>query len=90
MRNTVVLKGKLLAALTLFYSYISINWRAKPLTSLEVVIRLISNTTDDKGLTVTAVSDCYLYPTGIPRHKERNEGSPHCSRSFPWRLELYD
>jgi hypothetical protein len=31
------------------FSFISINWRAKPLTSLEVVIRLISSTTDDKG-----------------------------------------
>lgn len=47
------------------FSFISINWRAKPLTSLEVVIHLISNTTDDKGLTVTAVSDNNVYPTGI-------------------------
>jgi len=47
------------------FSFISINWRAKPLTSLEVVIRLISSTTDDKGLTVTAVSDQNTYPTGI-------------------------
>jgi transposase len=47
------------------FSFISINWRAKPLTSLEVVIRLLSSTTDDKGLTVTAVSDQNIYPTGI-------------------------
>jgi Rhodopirellula transposase DDE domain len=47
------------------FSFISINWRATPLTSLEVVIRLISSTTDDKGLTVTAVSDSHIYPTGI-------------------------
>ena len=47
------------------FSFISINWRAIPLTSLEVVIRLISGTTNDQGLTVTAVKDGNSYPTGI-------------------------
>src|SRR6266480_4108460 len=47
------------------FSFISINWRAIPLTSLEVVIRLISGTTNEKGLTVTAVKDSNLYPRGI-------------------------
>jgi hypothetical protein len=47
------------------FSFISINWRAIPLTSLEVVIRLISGTTNEKGLTVTAIKDSNIYPTGI-------------------------
>jgi hypothetical protein len=47
------------------FSFISINWRAVPLTSLEVVIRLIAATTNEKGLTVTAVKDSNIYPTGI-------------------------
>jgi hypothetical protein len=47
------------------FSFISINWRAISLTSLEVVIRLISSTTNYKGLTVTAVKDSHIYPTGI-------------------------
>src|SRR6266566_5757217 len=47
------------------FSFISINWRAIPLSSLEVVIRLISGTTNDQGLTVTAVKDGNRYPTGI-------------------------
>src|SRR5712692_132654 len=47
------------------FSYISINWRAKPLTSLETIIELISHTTSKEGLTVTAVKDGHLYPTGI-------------------------
>jgi transposase-like protein len=46
------------------FSFISINWRAKPLTSLEVVLELISQTTTDAGLTVTARKDSRLYPTG--------------------------
>ncbi len=47
------------------FSFISINWRAKPLTSLEVVLELISHTTTSKGLTVTAVKDGQTYPTGL-------------------------
>jgi len=46
------------------FSFISINWRAKPLTSLETVIELISHTTTEKGLTVTAVKDSNIYPIG--------------------------
>ena len=46
------------------FSFISINWRAKPLTSLEVVLELISQTTTKEGLTVTALSDSHTYPTG--------------------------
>src|SRR6266566_1807329 len=47
------------------FSYISINWRAKPLTSLETMIELISHTTTDEGLSVTAIKDSNIYPTGI-------------------------
>jgi transposase len=47
------------------FSYISINWRGKPLTSFETVIELISHTTTTQGLTVTAVKDSNSYPTGI-------------------------
>lgn len=46
------------------FSFISINWRATPLTSLEVVLELLSHTTTDEGLTVTALKDSHLYPTG--------------------------
>lgn len=47
------------------FSFISINWRAKPLTSLEVVLELLSHTTTKEGLAVTAVKDSNVYPTGI-------------------------
>jgi transposase len=46
------------------FSYISINWRGKPLTSLETIIELISHTTTEEGLQVTAVKDTNSYPTG--------------------------
>jgi len=47
------------------FSFISINWRAKPLTSLETVIELISQTTTEEGLHVTAIKDSQTYPTGL-------------------------
>ena len=47
------------------FSFISINWRAKPLTSLEVVLELLSHTTTKEGLVVMALKDSNFYPTGI-------------------------
>jgi len=47
------------------FAFISINWRATPLTSLEVVLELISHTTTKEGLAVTAIKDSHTYPTGI-------------------------
>jgi transposase len=47
------------------FSYISINWRGKPLTSLETMIELISHTTTEEGLTVMAVKDTNSYPIGL-------------------------
>src|SRR6266702_2160075 len=47
------------------FSYISINWRGKPLTSLETMIELISHTTTEEGLTVRAVKDTNSYPIGL-------------------------
>lgn len=47
------------------FSYISKNWRAKPLVSLSVMISLIGATTTEKGLSVRANVDEKLYKTGI-------------------------
>jgi len=47
------------------FSYISINWRARPLISLETIVELLSSTTTEQGLTVTATIDTNSYPTGI-------------------------
>ena len=46
------------------FSFISINWRGKPLTSYETILELIGNTTTSTGLTVTAHRDSSAYPTG--------------------------
>jgi hypothetical protein len=47
------------------FSYLSINWRARPLISLETIIELLSSTTTQQGLTVRAVVDKNIYPTGV-------------------------
>ena len=47
------------------FSYISMNWRGRPLTSHEVVVDLIGSTTNRKGLTVHAESDAGAYPSKI-------------------------
>lgn len=47
------------------FSFISINWRAKPLISLEVVIELLNHTTTKSGLKVTAMIDKNIYKIGI-------------------------
>jgi transposase len=43
------------------FSFITKNWRAKPLVSLEVIVNLIANTTTQKGLTVNAKEDKTQY-----------------------------
>ncbi len=46
------------------FSFITINWRAKPLTAYEVVLELIRHTTTKTGLTIEAVLDEKNYETG--------------------------
>ena len=47
------------------FSQISINWRAKPLTSYQVVIDLIAATTTSTGLKVYARLDTNTYQTKL-------------------------
>ncbi|MGO9312866.1 MAG: ISAzo13 family transposase [Syntrophobacteraceae bacterium] len=46
------------------FSYISQNWRGKPLVSHEVIVNLIASTTTRKGLTVRCELDTNKYPKG--------------------------
>jgi transposase len=47
------------------FSYISQNWRGKPLVSHEVIVNLIASTTTRTGLTVKCQLDTNKYPKGI-------------------------
>jgi len=47
------------------FSFISINWRGRPLTDYQVIIETIAATTTEAGLSVEAVLDEGIYPTGV-------------------------
>jgi hypothetical protein len=47
------------------FSFVSMNWRGKPLTSLRTIIELISATTTTTGLSIRADLDRRYYPTGV-------------------------
>jgi hypothetical protein len=47
------------------FCFITKNWRGRPLTSYEVIVNLIANTTTETGLTVRAAVDTNAYETGI-------------------------
>ena len=47
------------------FSFISQNWRGKPLTSHEVIVNLIAATTNRKGLKVKCELDRGKYPKGV-------------------------
>lgn len=47
------------------FSFISINWRGRPLTDIRTIVELISATKTKTGLTVQATYDPNWYPTGV-------------------------
>ena len=47
------------------FSQITLNWRGRPLTSHEVIVNLIANTTTRTGLRIAAALDPGCYQTGI-------------------------
>ena len=47
------------------FSFITMNWRGKPLTCLRTIIELISSTTTATGLTIQAGYDPTWYPKGV-------------------------
>jgi len=47
------------------FSFITQNWRGKPLVSYAVILNLIAATTTTTGLTVTSYLDTASYPAGV-------------------------
>lgn len=56
------------------FSFISMNWRGKPLESFETVVNLIGATTNRSGLRVKARLDRRMYKKGIETPDTRLEG----------------
>ncbi len=55
------------------FSFISMNWKGRPLVSYETIVNLIGSTKSQTGLQVTARLDTRLYHTGEKVSKERIE-----------------
>ena len=47
------------------FSFISMNWRGRPLTDIATIVELIASTTTQAGLTVQAAHDPGWYQRGI-------------------------
>ena len=47
------------------FSFITLNWRGRPLRTFETIVKLIGNTTNQGGLVVQARIDRRKYPTGV-------------------------
>ena len=66
------------------FSFISLNWKGKPLVSYETVVNLIGGTTTKTGLQVKAILDTNYYETGLavtPSEMEQIQLRPH--KKFP-------
>ena len=55
------------------FSHISMNWRGKPLTSLEIIVNLIGGTKAREGLSVKAKTDKEIYVKGLKISDEEFE-----------------
>lgn len=55
------------------FSHISMNWRGKPLTSLEVIVNLIGGTKTREGLSVKVRTDKAIYVKGLKISDEEFE-----------------
>ena len=72
------------------FSYISMNWRGKPLETYETVVSLIANTTTTKGLKIKAKVDTKKYKKGI-KISDEDFGALklHFDKIFPkWNYRL--
>ena len=64
------------------WSFISMNWRGRPLTSYRTIIELISATTTATGLTIRAEADTNHYETGVKVSDEELATVPLTRHAF--------
>jgi transposase len=73
------------------FSHITTNWRGRPLTSHEVVVKTIASTRTRTGLRVEAELDTGAYPLGVSVSKARMDTlpiEPHACRG-PWNYTIH-
>ena len=70
------------------FSFISMNWRGKPLTTYRTVVELIAATTTTTGPHRPGRLRRGLLPDRRQDHRRRTRRRPHQPPRLPWRLEL--
>ena len=73
------------------FSQITMNWRGRPLTSHETILKLIGATTTATGLAVTATLDTASYPIGIKISEREMAALPITRHEFhgDWNYTLH-
>lgn len=73
------------------FSHITLNWRGRPLVSLEVIVALIANTTTSAGLHVQAEADTGSYPIKIKVSDQELAAVPLQTESFhgEWNYTIF-
>lgn len=73
------------------FSYISKNWRGKPLISYEIIVKLIASTKTKTGLEVYCELDSKTYETGIKISDEQMKEIEISKSSFhgEWNYTIY-
>jgi hypothetical protein len=64
------------------FSFISMNWRGRPLVTYRTIVELISATTTTKGLTIRAEEDLNYYETGTKVTKAELAAVPLTPHDF--------
>ena len=72
------------------FSFITKNWRGKPLTSYQVIVELVAGTTTETGLRILAEWDHGYYPTGTEIKDEALAALPLDGHEWhpEWNYEL--
>ena len=72
------------------FSFISMNWRAKPLVSYRVIVDLISATTHRYRSESPLRTRQKILSKGYRRFRSRHGQNQHSTRRLPWRVELHN
>ena len=74
------------------FSFISINWRGRPLTDYQVILEVIGSTTTTTGLAVTTSFDTSQYPTGVKISKAELAAVPLDPHEFhpEWNYTIHN
>lgn len=72
------------------FSFVTLNWRGKPLDSYELIVALIGATTTLKGLRVQAELDGHKYPLGmsVSKHQVENLSLTRATFHGEWNYVL--